>query len=45
MLTWGCVNSCSYCFNHNYINLYKDAGLKYSIRRYSNERIIKELNS
>jgi len=43
MLTWGCVNSCSYCFNQNYVKLYKDKGLKYAIRRYSNKRIIDEL--
>ena len=40
MLNWGCPYHCSYCMNDFYHTLYKN---KYFLRRYSVNRIIKEL--
>lgn len=40
MLNWGCPYHCTYCINHFYHELYKN---KYIMRRYSIERIIREL--
>lgn len=42
MLNWGCPRRCSYCINTFYRNLY---GQKGCLRRYSVERIIRELAS
>lgn len=43
MLTWGCPNRCSYCINAYYQDIYKNNGDEFRIRRYSIDRIIKEL--
>lgn len=43
MVTWGCPNRCSYCINAHYQDLYKDNNQRYEIKRYSVERIVKEL--
>lgn len=40
MLNWGCPYHCTYCINHYYHQLYNN---KYFLRRYSVERIIREL--
>lgn len=40
MLNWGCPYHCSYCINHFYHEAYNN---KYSMRRYSIKRIIREL--
>lgn len=40
MLNWGCPYHCSYCINHFYHKTYNN---KYSMRRYSIKRIIREL--
>lgn len=42
MISWGCVNSCTYCINEAYRALYRGAGGSY-LRRYGVERIIREL--
>ncbi len=42
MLNWGCPYHCTYCVNDYYHKIYSD---KYFLKRYSIERIIKELKS
>lgn len=43
MVTWGCPNRCSYCINEYYQNLYKNNNHRFTIRRYSVDRLIREL--
>lgn len=42
MISWGCPNSCTYCVNHAYRELYGTQAGKF-LRRYSVDRIIEEL--
>ena len=43
MVTWGCLNKCSYCINECYQDLYNEHGQRFKLRRYSVGRIMDEL--
>jgi anaerobic magnesium-protoporphyrin IX monomethyl ester cyclase len=45
MITWGCPNSCTYCCNKQYRNLYDSTASGNFIRSYSVDRIIPELKT
>ena len=44
MINWGCPNSCTYCINQYYREMYLEQNLLIRMRRYSIDRIVDELS-